>query len=88
MKFYVDGERFTEQEKEDFKKQGKYVAEIREAEDNENSFYGTIEPSVLVNHIASIITNEEIDFSKYEDETIDYEQFAEENEQVDSIEEL
>lgn len=88
MKFYIDGERFTEQEKEDFKKQGKYVAEIREAEDNESSFYGTIEPFVLVNHIASIITNEEIDFSKYEDKAIDYEKFAEENEEVESIDEL
>lgn len=88
MKFYVDGERFTEEEKENLKKQGKYVAEIREAEDNEDSFYGTIEPFVLVNHIASIITDEEIDFSDYDDLAIDYEEFALENEEVESIDEL
>ena len=88
MKFYIDGARFTKEEKEKLKKQGKYVAEIREAEDNPNSFYGTIEPSVLVNHIASIITNEEIDFSKYDNGIIDYEDFTEKNEEVDSIEEL
>lgn len=88
MKFYIDGARFTKEEKENLRKQGKYVAEVREAEDNPDSFYGTIEPSVLVNHIASIITNEEIDFSKYENATIDFEEFAEKNEEVESIEEL
>ena len=88
MKFYIDGDRFTTEEKENLRKTGKYVAEIREAENNSDSFYGTIERSVLVNHVASIITNEEIDFSKYENECVDFEKFAEENEEVETIEEL
>ena len=88
MKFYIIGERLTDEEKEELKKQGKFVAEIREAEDNEESFYGTIEPSVWVNHIATIVTDEEIDFSNTMDNCIDYEEFAEENEEVETLNEL
>lgn len=88
MKFYIDAGRISVQKEKELNKKGKYVADIRDRGGIGNYEYDTIEPCVIANHLASIITNEKIDFSKYENGIIFYNEFAKNNEQVESIEEL
>ncbi len=88
MKFYIDAGRISLQERERLNKKGKYVADIRDRGSMGNYYNDTIEPCVICNHLASIVTNEKIDFSKYENRMIFFREFAKENEEVESIEEL
>ena len=83
MKFLVTGY-MDKQEKEDIKKQGLYCYDLRHSDDGTE--IATIEKSVLVNRIGSIITNEELAFDNYD--FIDFEKYSSENTQIDTIEQL
>lgn len=81
MKFLITSYK-DKQEKEDIKKQGLYCYDLRHSDDGTE--IATIEKSVLVNRIGSIITNEELTFNNTG--FIDFEKFSLENTQVDTIE--
>ena len=71
------------QEKENISHKGLYCYDLRHSDDGTE--IATIEKSVLVNRIGSIITNEELTFD--DNDFIDFEKFSLENTQVDTIEE-
>lgn len=71
-------------EKEKIRKQGLYCYDLRDSDDGKS--ISTIEKSVFVNRVGSIITNEEINFK--ENDFIDYDFFEQVNENVGTIEEL
>lgn len=83
MKFLITGYK-DKQEKEEIKKQGLYCYDLRHSDDGTE--IATIEKSVLVNRIGSIITNEELAFDTYD--FIDFEKYSLENTQIDTIEQL
>lgn len=82
MKFLITSY-MDKQEKEEIKSKGLYCYDLRHSDDGTE--IATIEKSVLVNRVGSIITNKELTF----DDTsfIDFEKFSLENIQVDTIEE-
>lgn len=75
-------------EKQKIESKGLYCYDLRHSD--EGGEIATIEKSVLVNRIGSIITDEELKFGnkKYYNNFIDFEEFASRNKQVDTIEEL
>ena len=73
MFYYEDGRRYSSAEKAELKRKGFYVYEIRQGDN-----FNTIEPSVWVNHIGSVITLQPIKFDKYG--VVDYNKFCEHNE--------
>lgn len=83
MKFLITGYK-DKQEKEDIKKQGLYCYDLRHSDDGTE--IATIEKSVLVNRIGSIITDKELAFDTYD--FIDFEEYSSENTQIDTIEQL
>lgn len=75
-------------EKQEIESKGLYCYDLRHSD--EGGEIATIEKSVLVNRIGSIITDEELKFdsqNKY-DNFIDFQEFSSKNTQVDIIEEL
>jgi len=83
MKYLVTSHKDIK-EKEEIQKQGLYCYDLRGSDDGVG--VATIEKSILVNRVGSIITNEEIKFQK--DDFIDYDFFEKVNENVGTIEEL
>lgn len=86
MRFYVDT--LTDEEKAKAKAEGKFVYDLRGYDDYSEgeSFFATIEPSVWANNVGNIVTSEKLDF--VQSDYIDYEEWANDNEEVESIEEV
>lgn len=77
----------NDKEKQNIEKKGLYCYDLRDSD--EGGEIATIEKSVLVNQIGSIITDEELKFgNKYYNSFIEFEEFSARNTEVDTIEEL
>lgn len=75
---YVITEHKSNEEKNEIQKQGLYCYDLRMSD--EQTEIATIEKSVLVNRVGSVITDEPINFGK--NDFIDYKQFIKSNESV------
>ncbi len=86
MKFLITDSK-SEREKREIRSRGLYCYDLRLSDDGDK--IATIETSVTVNNVGSIITNEQIIIvDKINQNYVDYESFIVNNEQVDKIEEL
>ena len=86
MKYYIT-HHLNRDEKEKYTKEGLFVYDLRDDDLGED--IASIEKSVLVNRVGSIITDEEITFgNKPEEQYYEYLPFIIKNTCVNSIEEL
>ncbi len=75
------------EEKQKIKEKGLFCYDLRHSDDGKE--IATIEKSVLVNRVGSIITNEELKFgNKSQNNYIDFETFISKNQEVDTIDKL
>lgn len=82
MRFYITN--LFQEEIDKLREEGKFVYHLRGYDDPSEggSFFATIEPRVWVNNVGQIVTSEEIEFK---DGYVDYDKFAEENEEVEEV---
>ena len=86
MKYLITNYK-NKEEKQEIENNGLYCYDLRH---NDNGIgIATIEKSVFVNRVGSIITNKKLNFgNKSYNDFIDFKKFSSENQQVDRIEEL
>lgn len=87
MKYLVTSYR-DNKEKQEIESKGLYCYDLRHSDEGRE--IATIEKSVLVNRIGSIITDKELKFGnkKYHNDFIDFQEFSSKNTEVYTIEQL
>ena len=85
MNYLITNHKNSEEKQEVINK-GLFCYDLRYSDDG--SEIATIEESVLVNRVGSIITDEKLNFQKNPYDFVDFRKFIEENNEVDTFEEL
>ena len=86
MKYLITSHK-NNKEKQEIKEKGLFCYDLRHSDDG--SEIATIEKSVVVNRVGSIITDKELKFGNtLQDDYIDFTEFASNNQEVDTIEEM
>ncbi|MBR3281605.1 MAG: hypothetical protein IKI57_07235 [Clostridia bacterium] len=93
MNYYIDSKRYINEEKQKYLNQGIFINDLRGydgSEKNSIAFIASIEPSVFVNHVGSIMTKENIfevspNIGGFDMKVVDFEAFSANNVEVYSI---
>ncbi len=96
MNYYIDSKRYTNEEKQEYLNCGIYVNDLRGfdgSEEKSNGFIATIESSVSVNQVGSIMTKDivfeiEPNVGVFDMKVIDFEYFEQNNKEVFQLADL
>lgn len=86
MKYYIT-HILDKEERQKYENMGLFCYDLRDSDFGND--IASIEKTVIVNRIGSMVTNKEIKLGdKYPNDFVDYDEFTLNNKEVDSIEEL